>query len=169
VLGKGDLDVKPSQPEGGEEAGAGVDEEPKAEGQTVGEVRRKVEKMTYEEGAEGAEGVGSAEDVVEDEDLQQEGPTGADVGDEQVTDGKDEWEEIGNAEADEARASEKDKEGKELKRKALDRSESSFAKDDETVVKRAKETPSVRVRSHLIPYLLVTSSQQAWRRADCSA
>ncbi|RSH92418.1 hypothetical protein EHS25_008833 [Saitozyma podzolica] len=149
VLGKGDLNVKPSQPEGGEEAGAGVDEEAKAEGQTVGEVRRKVEKMTYEEGAEGvegaegAEGVGSAEDVVEDEDLQQEGPTGADVGDEQVTDGKDEWEEIGNAEADEARASEKDKEGKELKRKALDRSESSFAKDDETVVKRAKETPSL--------------------------
>ncbi|GFZ51621.1 hypothetical protein JCM24511_09388 [Saitozyma sp. JCM 24511] len=142
VLAKGDLDVEPSQPEGGEEAAAGADEEAKAEGQTVGEVRRKVEKMTYEEGVEGVEGVGSAEDVVENEDLKQEGPTGTDVGDEQATDGKDEWEEIGKAEADEARASEKDKEGKELKRKALDRSESSFAKDDETVVKRAKETPS---------------------------
>jgi hypothetical protein len=120
--------------------------------------------MTYEEGAEGTEGVEGVEGaegtegVVEDEDLKQEGPAGTDVGDEQVTDGKDEWEEIGNAEADEARASEKDKEGKELKRKALDRSESSFAKDDETAVKRAKETPSVRVPSHLVSSHLTFSS-----------
>lgn len=164
--------MEPSQPEAGEEAAAGADEEAKAEGQTVGEVRRKVEKMTYEEGVEGvegAEGDGSTEDVVKEEDLKQEVPTGTDVGDEQVTDGKDEWEEIGKAEADEARASEKDKEGKELKRKALDRSESSFAKDDETVVKRAKETPSVRDPSLPFPYPLAISLRQAWRRANCVA
>lgn len=104
------------------------------EAKNVKEVRRKVEKMNWKEGE------GGPSDLTEN-------------------DNKDsEWEEIGKEEADEAKArasaTETETEtavetsstnnGDGLKRKALDRSESSTAVSGEEKSKRPKDTPSVR-------------------------
>ena len=92
------------------------------EGRIVGEMRRKVEKMTYEEDGE----------KVDEE--------GNDSG---------EWEKIDKEDVDDGVTNEVEVEGEGLKRKAAHRSESSTAQGNDGV-KRQKETPSVRfLPSHL--------------------
>jgi Ran-binding protein 3 len=145
VIGKGaalapDVDIGDSNAVSATEEGGAMDESTApTEGQTVGEVRRQVEKMTYEEGQTG-------DAVAVDKELRRAASAGGGQSQESKTenDNEEEWEEIDKTEVDEAKASER--EGKELKRKALDRSESSFVKDDEAMAKRQKETPSVRCR-----------------------
>ncbi|WVQ79819.1 hypothetical protein IAT38_001919 [Cryptococcus sp. DSM 104549] len=116
-------------------------EKKKTEGQIVKEVRRKVEKMSYEEGQ------GVPAPVDEDVEIPAAAPAGeaaeastnADVGaDQEVeTPGDESWEKI---EKDEVEGS---KGGDGLKRKVLDRSETSFTQESSDVAsKRQKDTPS---------------------------
>ncbi|WVF69551.1 hypothetical protein IAT40_004329 [Kwoniella sp. CBS 6097] len=96
------------------------------EGKTVGEVRKKVEKMSYEEGQSAkttSPPRAKATSAVAEEDV--------DLGDKKSTGGAEE------IEAAAAEGSNSDK----LKRKALDRSESSFAQEDDSTTKRQKDTP----------------------------
>ena len=143
------------------------DELPK-EGQTVGEVRRKVEKMTYEEERDGVvphngeaiqqEEQEEKEDDEEDEEDEEDGaredeangatmddppdppPEGSnqDAGD----DSGGEWENIDASEV----LSKVEPTPVVGKRKALDRSASSLVPSEDELSKRPKETPSV---SHL--------------------
>ncbi|OCF33808.1 hypothetical protein I316_04520 [Kwoniella heveanensis BCC8398] len=107
-----DVDVESEEPKGSASASK--------EGENVGEVRKKVEKMSYEEGqsAKSPEGQADAEE--------------------------DAGEEVKDAAAE---AQEKDKVAVEesnsdkLKRKALERSESSFAQEDDATSKRQRDTP----------------------------
>jgi len=101
------------------------------EGRTVGEVRRKVEKMTYEEETKGNNEV-----------LNDRAPNG-DIHEMDRSDPNNdsgEWEKIEKSEAIETEST-----GEGHKRKALDRSESSAAHIEagEVETKRQKETPSV--------------------------
>ena len=112
------------------------------EGQTVGEVRRKVEKMTYEEGSGGpgntkaAAPIGSAgrETITGDAEMVR-----TDTGDDSA-----EWEKIDKAEV-EVEADDVQSGGDGLKRKAPDQCESSLAQGNGggEGVKRQKDTPSV--------------------------
>lgn len=137
------------------------------EARNVGEVRRKVEKMTYEEEGEAggqeldlpdrdddeqpdsAMSLSTAGRAAKEEEAVNEGGIADDGADEDEDEDErgEEWEEIEKDEAAGALAEEDQTKGDGLKRKALDRNESSFAHDDEEGVKRQKDTPPVRVAS----------------------
>ena len=137
--------AKPADPSNVEldEAEPGTNET--KEGQNVGEVRRKVEKMTYEEEAGGRNGVsppnGATDSTIPNNNRipsapEDEGTVNADDGDD-----SGEWEKIDAAEIEAATA------GDGLKRKAVEPSESSSTAGGDHIqvegVKRQKETPSV--------------------------
>lgn len=126
------------------------------EGGNVGEVRRKVEKLTHEEGAGGE--VGGPDEAAPNGDdggkeVVIENPSGdhqmdkADAGND-----SGEWVEIDKSEVE----ADVPVEGDGLKRKNLERSESSFVQGAGEIegagVKRQKDTPSVRSHPHLVIY-----------------
>ncbi|WVQ98296.1 hypothetical protein IAU59_005419 [Kwoniella sp. CBS 9459] len=91
------------------------------EGKNVGEVRKQVEKMSYEEGQNAKTTTAAKGAAEESVDLEGEELTGGAEGSESAS----------------TEASNSDK----LKRKALERSESSFAQEDDSTTKRQKDTP----------------------------
>ncbi|OCF44811.1 hypothetical protein I317_01300 [Kwoniella heveanensis CBS 569] len=107
-----DVDVESEEPKGSASASK--------EGENVGEVRKKVEKMSYEEGqsAKSPEGKADAEE---------------DAG-EEVKDAAAEAQEKDEVAVEESNSD-------KLKRKALERSESSLAQEDDATSKRQRDTP----------------------------
>lgn len=115
--------------------------------QNVGEVRKQVEKMSYEEGQSKSEG-----DINNDNNNN----NNSDKGDES-------WEKIEKEEAESAK-------GDGLKRKALDRNDTSFnTVEQDVATKRQKDTPSVSHKSHFLgSRLKLTHRFTAYWRRTCT-